>query len=207
MINNNNNGPPWGLYCFCTVLLFTILRCTQIQIQKQMMLAIFLQSWPRLDPGTLEYSWFFLISLLLQIRLPFVELHCLGPVTFAQVFADPHALANPVGSHIWISQGQQSVRLCSLAGTRTRAPTIDPSQTSHSQKGGLSLSPRPDKGGAVRQACYLCVSTSLSLMRTLIRSSDEDLWNTVHVHPDCPSLSVATLQVLANEPGYANEPG
>ena len=82
---------------------------------------------------------------------------------------------------------QWFVRLCSLAGTRTRVRTIDPSQTSHSQEGGLSLSPklrRPDKGGAVRQACHLCVSTSLGLMRTLIRSSDEDLWNTVHVHPD-----------------------
>ena len=56
---------------------------------------------------------------------------------------------------------------------------------------------RPDKGGAVRQACYLCVSTSLSIMRTLIRSSDEDLWNTVHVHPDCPSPPIAGLQNYA----------
>ena len=61
---------------------------------------------------------------------------------------------------------------------------------------------RPDKGGAVRQACYLCVSTSLSIMRTLIRSSDEDLWNTVHVHPDCPSPPIAGLQNYATSSSY-----
>ena len=33
------------------------------------------------------------------------------------------------------------------AGTRTRVRTIDPSQTPHSQEGGLSLSPTPRQGG------------------------------------------------------------
>ena len=66
------------------------------------------------------------------------------------------------------------------------------------------LNQRTDMWGAVTRPIHVCVATSLSLMRTLIRSSDEDRWHTVHVHPDCPSLSVATLQVLANEPGYNN---
>ena len=52
---------------------------------------------------------------------------------------------------------------------------------------------RPDKGGAVRQAYHSCVSLSLSIMRTLFRSSDEDPWKTVHVHPACPSPPIAGL--------------
>ena len=34
-------------------------------------------------------------------------------------------------------------------------------------------------------------------MRTLICSSDKDLWITVHVHPDCPTPPIAGLQNYA----------
>ena len=69
------------------------------------------------------------------------------------------------------------------------------------------LNQRTDMWGAVTRPIHVCVATSLSLMRTLIRSSDEDRWHTVHVHPDCPSLSEATLQDLANDPAESGPNG
>ena len=105
--NDNNNGPPWGLYCFLYIITFynfTVHADTDIEADD--VGNFFSRAGRDSILGPRSILWFFLISLLLQNRLPFVELHCLGPVTFAQVFADPHALANPVGSHIWISQGQ-----------------------------------------------------------------------------------------------------
>ena len=38
------------------------------------------------------------------------------------------------------------------------------------------------------------MAASLSIVRTLIRSSDEDLWQTGHIHPDCPCPPIAVLQ-------------
>ena len=38
------------------------------------------------------------------------------------------------------------------------------------------------------------VAASLSIVQTLIRSSDEDLWQTGRIHPDCPCPPIAVLQ-------------
>ena len=38
------------------------------------------------------------------------------------------------------------------------------------------------------------VAASLSIVMTLIRSSDEDLRQTGHIHPDCPCAPIAVLQ-------------
>ena len=41
-------------------------------------------------------------------------------------------------------------------------------------------------------------------MRTLIHSSDEDPWHTVHVNPDCPSPPIAGLQNYATSSSLNN---
>ena len=69
-------------------------------------------------------------------------------------------------------------------------------------------------GGRFTRAIYESVSVSLSLMRTLIRGPGRGSVADKPRTSRCPSLSVARLQVLANEPGncqwtrqIANEPG
>ena len=77
--------------------------------------------------------------------------------------------------------------------------TIGTSQTSQTLIVGPVWSRGTDKWGNFTRPIYECVSTSLSLARTLIRRSDKDPWQTVHIHPDCPCPPIAELQSWATK--------
>ena len=91
--------------------------------------------WPGLDPGIfgvvgdfphVSASCCCIIGAIFLYTIALGQLHlCTGNADFCM-------LANPLGSHTRSAEGQYFVRLCSLAGTRTRVGTIDPSQTPHS---------------------------------------------------------------------------
>ena len=84
--------------------------------------------------------------------------------------------------------------------TQTYGRNISTSQISQTLIVGPVWSSGTDNWGNFTGPIYECVSTSLSLVWTLIRSSDKDPWQTVHVHPDCPcppEQSRAELQLWA----------
>ena len=56
------------------------------------------------------------------------------------------------------------------------------------------LAKHTDKQRELTKPGYEGVSVYLGLMQTLIHCSDEDLWPTSHVYPNCPCPPIAGLE-------------